>query len=274
MSNLRQRIRTAVLLIPLVVAGIVYLPWAWLTLALVLFVLAGAYEWTALAGWTARRWLQAVFALSLLVSAFVALVHPTAMRAVMVMAVIGWALALAAVIAIEKGRPLPQSLPLWSWWGAGWLLLVPALTSIVVIHRSVAHGPLLVLLLMVMVWAADIGAYFAGRAFGKCQLAAKVSPGKSWEGVAGGALAAGVAALLFALYFNHPLAAFMMLGTLVIAASVLGDLTESLAKRVSGKKDSGGLLPGHGGILDRIDSLTAAAPVFLVGLELMGVVSL
>ena len=119
-----------------------------------------------------------------------------------------------------------------------------------------------------LVWAADSGAYFSGRAFGKRKLAPKVSPGKSWEGVVGGLITALVLAFVF-IYFSgdalvgeRNITGFVILSVATVAISVLGDLTESMFKRESGVKDSSQLIPGHGGVLDRIDSLTAAVPFF------------
>ena len=119
-----------------------------------------------------------------------------------------------------------------------------------------------------LVWAADSGAYFSGRAFGKRKLAPKVSPGKSWEGVVGGLITALVIAFVFihfsgdALVGERNISGFVILSVATVAISVLGDLTESMFKRESGVKDSSQLIPGHGGVLDRIDSLTAAVPFF------------
>ena len=119
-----------------------------------------------------------------------------------------------------------------------------------------------------LVWAADSGAYFSGRAFGKRKLAPKVSPGKSWEGVVGGLITALVLAFVFihfsgdALVGERSISRFVILSVATVAISVLGDLTESMFKRESGVKDSSQLIPGHGGVLDRIDSLTAAVPFF------------
>ncbi|EJS86028.1 hypothetical protein AAUPMB_19730, partial [Pasteurella multocida subsp. multocida str. Anand1_buffalo] len=120
----------------------------------------------------------------------------------------------------------------------------------------------------ILVWSADSGAYFAGRQFGKNKLAPKVSPGKSWEGVIGGLVTAGILASIFIHFTQESLLsgisipAFIALSVATVAVSILGDLTESMFKRQSGIKDSSQLIPGHGGILDRIDSLTAAVPFF------------
>ena len=130
------------------------------------------------------------------------------------------------------------------------------------------HGLFLLLYVFVLVWAADSGAYFSGRAFGKRKLAPKVSPGKSWEGVVGGLITALVLAFVFihfsgdALVGDRNITGFVILSVATVAISVLGDLTESMFKRESGVKDSSQLIPGHGGVLDRIDSLTAAVPFF------------
>jgi phosphatidate cytidylyltransferase len=125
---------------------------------------------------------------------------------------------------------------------------------------------------MMLIWAADSGAYFVGKAFGKNKLAPKVSPGKSVEGVLGGIGFALIIMLGFLQQQNISIdlyPAYLLLAVVVSSVSVLGDLYESLFKRTSGIKDSGNILPGHGGILDRIDSLTAAAPFFLLGLGLI-----
>ncbi len=133
-------------------------------------------------------------------------------------------------------------------------------------HYDTDHfaGAWWLLFVMLLVWGADSGAYMFGRLFGKHKLAPKVSPGKTWEGFFGGLLSSAIIAWLFALLAPLSVAPGTLIICAVIAtlASVLGDLTESMFKREAGIKDSGNLIPGHGGILDRIDSLTAAVPVF------------
>ncbi|WP_338036112.1 phosphatidate cytidylyltransferase [Halomonas binhaiensis] len=126
-------------------------------------------------------------------------------------------------------------------------------------------GGVWLLFVLLLVWCADTGAYFFGRAFGKRKLAPKVSPGKSWEGVLGGMGVTAFLAVIFSLWQSLDLGATIVLVVVTLGVtltSVLGDLLESMLKRHRGLKDSSQLLPGHGGILDRIDSLTAAVPVF------------
>ncbi|HUW38618.1 MAG TPA: phosphatidate cytidylyltransferase [Rhodocyclaceae bacterium] len=145
----------------------------------------------------------------------------------------------------------------------GWLLLVPSWAAMVTLQR---RSPLLLLAAMSLVWVADIAAYFAGRAWGRRKLAPTISPGKTWEGAAGALVAVIIYGLLLGIAtgrLNKPrqfavAAAALALAT---AVSIVGDLFESLAKRQAGVKDSSALLPGHGGVLDRIDSLTSTLPL-------------
>jgi phosphatidate cytidylyltransferase len=154
----------------------------------------------------------------------------------------------------------------------GFLVLVPAGLGLDHLVMLQPHGRLLLLYLLVLIAAADVGAYFGGRAYGRRKLAPHVSPGKTWEGLAAGMLAASAVGVVGALLFDVPFWTWLFLCELVALVSVIGDLTESMFKRHVGLKDSGNLLPGHGGVLDRIDSLTAAAPTFLFGLLALGLV--
>lgn len=137
-------------------------------------------------------------------------------------------------------------------YATGWVLIVPTWAAMSGLH---ARGPWLLLTFMALVWVADIAAYFTGRAFGRHKLAPAISPGKTWEGVAG----AVAAVLIYG--FATGLAVGIGILILLTGVSIVGDLFESMVKREAGVKDSGSLLPGHGGILDRIDSLTAALPL-------------
>ena len=186
------------------------------------------------------------------------------------LACLWWAIALLWV----RGFPASAGL-----WGnrlmlslIGLLVLLPPWLSVVYL-RSYDMGRLLLLAMVVVVAFADIGAYFTGKAWGKRKLAVAVSPGKSWEGFWGGQVACVALALLLGLSVGVPrlsLGGLVAIVACTALASVLGDLVESMVKRHRGVKDSGILLPGHGGFLDRIDGITAAAPVYALGLILAG----
>jgi len=157
----------------------------------------------------------------------------------------------------------------------GIVLLWICVNNLVFILKHFEQGGLILLYLLTLVWIADIGAYFSGRRFGKNKLAPGISPGKTWEGVAGGVVF-NLVWMLFVYYLSDGwgmnLVWFIGIGLATSAISVVGDLFESILKREAGVKDSGKLLPGHGGVLDRIDSVIAAAPVFVSGLFLAGIV--
>lgn len=158
--------------------------------------------------------------------------------------------------------------PLWLWqrWNpaspavvaaAGWVVLIPTTLALVDLHKG---GAAFMLALMATVWIADTAAYFAGRRFGKHKLAPQISPGKTWEGVVGALLAVAIYALGLMLIFGYR-SGFALGLLLLVPLSVVGDLFESWIKRRAGAKDSGNILPGHGGILDRIDGLTPTLPL-------------
>src|SRR5258707_12739507 len=165
----------------------------------------------------------------------------------------------------------PQRVSPWSAALAGLLALVPAWLALVRLRFDLPRGAEWMIFALLLVFAADIGAFFAGRRFGRLRLAPAVSPGKTWEGVLGGAGASALVAIAGSGWFGVPLYTFLPLCLAAVAFSVVGDLTESLLKRFAGVKDSGTLFPGHGGVMDRIDSVTGAAPVLLFGLTVLGV---
>jgi len=151
----------------------------------------------------------------------------------------------------------------------GYLILIPAWVVPVYLQGVGTYPQLLLLFLFLIVWGADSAAYFAGRKFGRNKLAPSISPGKTLEGLYGGLLAVVVLAVLFGLnnwgFSRNQLLFMTVLAVICTLFSVVGDLTESRVKRIAGTKDSGNLFPGHGGVLDRIDAFTAAAPVFTLG---------
>lgn len=272
---LLKRVITALLLLPPVLGTL----WFGSTLLVgVVFgaaVLIAAHEWAVLAG--VRRGTGATLAYVAAAAALVALVVWQRGGALpwglMIGAVLWWLLVLVWIVRFPAGFDDTHP-PRWLKAGAG-LLVVPATIGAVVVLHASDDGALRLLFAFVLVWAADIGAYFTGQGFGKHKLAPQVSPGKTWEGLFGGlawALAvAGVAGhWLFGLQGAAAWGAFLVLSAAVVLLSIVGDLGESLLKRQAGVKDSGTLLPGHGGMLDRIDSLLAALPALALGLWGLG----
>ena len=256
----------AAALIALLLVVLFGLPALATVLLLTVVVLMGAWEWSAFLKWTDPRARGAFVAVVgiLLPVAWVVTRTPAGLEALLVAALLWWLVALAwIVIAPRRVRP-------WSAALAGLLSLVPAWLALTHL-RGVAHGAQWVLFALVLVWMADIGAYFCGRRFGRLRLAPAVSPGKTWAGAFGGLAASGVVAVIGGAWFRLPLGPFLVLCLVAVAFSIVGDLTESLLKRFAGMKDSGTLFPGHGGVMDRIDSVTGAAPVLLLGLTFLGV---
>ncbi len=260
MSNLGRRVVTALVLAPLFLAALFLLPPLPFAMFLGLILLLAAWEWAGLCALPMAARICALLFCSLL--AVVALLFDLLWP----LAVLGagfWVVAAAAVILFPRGR---------MFWSrrevrltAGLLVLMPAWAGLSMLQAG-PLGPWLVLWTMLMVWATDIGGYFAGRRFGRRKLAPDVSPGKTVEGLLGGVLAALLVslAMVFAGSLGAALGLAVIVTLLVVAAAVFGDLFESLAKRVAGAKDSGSLLPGHGGVLDRIDAALAAAPISAV----------
>jgi phosphatidate cytidylyltransferase len=264
---LRARIITAVVLIALLLAVILLLPPAATVAALTLVVLAGAWEWSAFLrpSGPAPRVAYLILIAALLPLAWRASAGPVG-RILLPAAAVAWWMVALAWLVFAPGRTARWSAAL-----AGVLALVPAWLALARLRLNVPRGAEWLLFVLMLVWAADIGAYFAGRSFGRRRLAPQVSPGKTWEGVLGGAVfSAGVAAWGGG-WFGVPRIAFVPLCLVAVGFSVVGDLTESLLKRFAGLKDSGTLFPGHGGVMDRIDSVTGAAPVIFFGLLALGV---
>lgn len=271
---LRQRVLTALLLLPLVMVAIFALPPQWFLVLLAAILLIGSREYAPLAGYTQAASGYVLLGVQAIIFALLFSVRATWDSAIALyagLACVAWLLmfirlplyrqdtqvnsgyrllaTLTAIVSITAG-----------WFALGWIRMRP-------------DGSWLILLLLLIVWAADTGAYFAGKAFGKRKLAPHISPGKTQAGFAGGLIAAPLVALLAVSLM--PLAPFeparlILLSVVTALASVGGDLMISLHKRTSGYKDSGSLLPGHGGVLDRLDSLLAAAPFFVLGLLVVG----
>ena len=276
---LKQRVITAVIMAGLFLAAITYVPVPGLALLFGILVALGAWEWARMAGWQqpVARALYVVFIISAMAAVYVYCQlgdQPSRLQVqpLLGLACLWWSFALLWV----KGYP--NSAVFWRTVGMrsamGVLILVPGWMAAVYL-LSFPPGGLLMLILVIVVASADIGAYFSGKRFGKHKLALVVSPSKTWEGFWGGVLACTLLAVLLWYLLPERAAHIGILSVVAVIlttslASVIGDLTVSMVKRESGIKDSGSLLPGHGGVLDRLDSLCAAAPVFALGLLLAG----
>lgn len=277
---LRTRIITALVLISAFLLALFWLPpIGWLAFSSLVATLA-AWEWGALIG--LGKWARIVLGAAIaLVSVAISVVSP------------------GSVGLVPYSSDTAMVLGQWFYYPSAlfWLLLVPwwlksrwviegpmigiAVGAVVILPTWLAlvqirqAGELLLIAIMAVVWLADIAAYFSGRRFGRHKLAPAISPGKTWEGAVGGTLAVVaygfllVSALPSSLAENHALL-FVLLVALA-AISIIGDLFESLLKRQAGLKDSSGILPGHGGVLDRIDSLTSTLPIAAIALHYFSV---
>ena len=266
-ESLRKRVMTAVPAAIVLLVVLLALPPVVAVIVLTAAVLLGAWEWSAFVRLpvVALRVAYVGLIAVLLFAAWSFAVTGTGRNLIFGAAFLWWCVALLWV-ALAPRRVAP-----WSAGLAGALALVPAWLALVRLRVLLPEGGQWVLFAFLLVWAADVGAYFAGRGFGRLHLAPQVSPGKTWEGAIGGIVLGLAMAGLGALWFHLPPLTFISLCLAATAFSIVGDLTESLLKRYAGVKDSGTLFPGHGGVMDRIDSLTAAAPVLFLGLMFLGV---
>jgi phosphatidate cytidylyltransferase len=278
---LKQRVITALVLAVIFLAALFGLPAGYFSFFIGAVLLIGAWEWANLSGFPAvwQRLGYAFLLLLLLIAASLYMgfdgeasprLDDLAIRDLLIIGCGWWALALLLV------QGYPSSSVLWGHkalrLAMGVMVLIPTWVALVYVRQQ-SNGAWLVLLLMLVVAVADSGGYFAGRRFGKYKLAPAVSPGKTWEGFAGGFLANCLLALILSQVLNQNLLLMLVLIVPTSLISVLGDLLESMVKRHAGAKDSGSILPGHGGILDRVDGITAGAPVFALALLASGAFS-
>ena len=265
---LKQRIITALILLPLILGAIFYLDTPWFALAIAVPVALGAWEWANIMGIESTPARLPFVALVLASMGLVYIIH---LDLVLYLSCLWWAAAVWLVKAYPDKTATWESPPVQGL--IGWLVLVPAWWSLVLVQHQ-QDGQWWLLYVMLLVWGADTGAYFAGRKFGRTKLAPEVSPGKTVEGLVGGVATTMVIALIVAFSAGSAirvgLLPFLLVSLVAVIGSVFGDLAESMFKRHRGIKDSSQLLPGHGGILDRIDSITAAVPLFASGMVLLG----
>ncbi|WP_373820005.1 phosphatidate cytidylyltransferase [Glaesserella sp.] len=283
---LKERVLSAIILIALALVALFWLSPLPFTIVLAAIIVLAMWEWAQFAGFK-RPIARAIVAFAATCLLFFPIVAGTSYiqaarfltnetTPFLFVGCIWWIVAFYLVITY------PNSANIWTKSVSakfifGFCTLVPFLLGTLALrfyqyNIDQHQGTYLLLYVFLLVWGADSGAYFVGRAFGKHKLAPKVSPGKSWEGAIGGVLTSGIIAFIFLQIapinvFGKELATvpFIILSIITVAISILGDLSESMFKRQAGIKDSSNLIPGHGGILDRIDSLTAAVPVFATG---------
>ena len=266
-GGVKTRVITAVVLAAMLLMVVLLLPPVATVVVLTAAVLAGAWECSAFLRTlsTPMRVIYVAAIAVLLLVVWRITADPAVRNAILLLATAWW-IGAFAWIAVA-----PRRVNLWSAALTGVLALVPAWIALMRMRLDLPRGAEWMLFLLVLVWAADIGAFFSGKRFGRLRLAPAVSPGKTWEGVLGGVAASAVVAVVGSAWFDVPLGVFLPLCMAAVVFSIVGDLTESLLKRFAGIKDSGTLFPGHGGVMDRIDSVTGAAPVFFFGLTLLGV---
>ncbi|EPL9571663.1 phosphatidate cytidylyltransferase [Providencia rettgeri] len=278
---LKYRLLTAIVLIPIVIAALFLLSPANFGLVVIAVSALGAWEWAQFAGWHSqakRIGLAIVFAAILLAMQFSIPDITSLSSSPMILyglwaGLVWWVVAIVLVVTYPASASWGKSVIIRLLFGV--LTIIPFYCGMMALRTvgyqsDTAIGAWWLLYVMLLVWGADSGAYAFGRTIGRNKMAPKVSPGKTWEGLVGGLITAGIISWVFSAYAPIPVMPDYLLVTsiIVVVVSVFGDLTESMFKRQSGIKDSSHLIPGHGGILDRIDSLTAAIPVF-AGLNLL-----
>ncbi len=268
-----QRIRTGLAMAVPAILLILFSPPLILEGLIGLLILGAAWEWSVLAGLRTRPMRTSFVlatALAMGLAAIAAGPGRSGLEPLLVVSGAGWVLAAIAVVIYPRGTA-----PWASVVGRallGWFVLVPPWIAVLYL-RAVPHGEVLLLFCIALIAFVDIGAFFAGRGIGGPKLMPEVSPAKTWSGFCGGMLASLGLAFVAALAADIPpdrMESWLFICLLTAVAAVVGDLLESMLKRHAGIKDSGSLLPGHGGLFDRLDSLTAGLPVFALGMLYSG----
>jgi phosphatidate cytidylyltransferase len=258
---LKQRIITAVFAVAALLLVLFVLPSAAAQIVVALVILAGAWEWSGFLGARSTSVRVAYVAFIAVLMGLVTWQTPQINGLLFRVAVAWWAAALVWTFFF------PTPIPTVVRWVAGALVLLPLYSALIVLYVA---SPSILLGGLLIVWAADTGAFVAGKLFGRVKLAPQISPGKSWEGVIGGLLTVALVALVGAYLFDARAAVLVPFCLAVACVSIIGDLTVSMFKRTAALKDSGSLFPGHGGVLDRIDSVAAAAPLIALGIGWVG----
>ncbi len=260
---LKQRVVTAIISLAVLAIVMFVLPPAVARTVIILLMLGAAWEWSGFIfkEQKLRRGLYVLFIAILLALLYMNLHEPVVVDSVLKISLGWWLAALGWMFLFPT--PIARSVG----WICGALVVVPAWLALDLLYL---RRPELLLFALLIVWVADIGAYFVGKGFGRVKLAPRISPGKTWEGVLGGLCAVMLLAAVGAPVLEIDIAVLLPFCLAVAMISVVGDLTVSMFKRHAGVKDSGTLFPGHGGVLDRIDSVTAAAPLFALAMSWIG----
>ncbi len=260
---LKQRVVTAIVALSVLAVVMFVVPVIIARIAIALLMLGAAWEWSGFifSKENKGRYVYLLFIAILMAVIFVELPNAGLVDMILKISLGWWFTALAWMFFF----PTPIAKPVA--WICGALVIVPAWLALDILYLQ---RPELLLFALLIVWVADMGAYFVGKGFGRVKLAPQISPGKTWEGVFGGVSAVMVLAVMGSQAFEIEIAVIVPFCLAVAMISIVGDLTVSMFKRHSGVKDSGNLFPGHGGVLDRIDSVTAAAPLFALGLSWAG----
>jgi len=271
----KTRVIAALIMAPAAICAILLLPTQWLAALAAIVFLTGLWEWLKLSGIDDSLPRTVLLVLNLLLMVLLVWASAGSLVLFQIATLAGAAWWLLALVWLRFfGFGADHSGPSRAFkLAAGTLAILPAWAALVLIHAGKDNGHLWLLTALVIVWAADSGAYFAGRRFGRHKLAPRISPNKTVEGLVGGLVAGLVVAAVFGWIAGArapQLPALLLVTSVTVLASVLGDLFESLLKRQAGAKDSGNVIPGHGGVLDRIDGVLAALPVFVLGKEILG----
>jgi len=260
---LKQRILTAIVALVVLAVVLFVVPSIVARIVIAALLLAGAWEWGGFIfkDKAVGRLSYMAFVGGLMSVLFLVQPEPHLIDIVLKTSLAWWFAALIWMFFFPT--PVAKTIT----WLCGAMVLVPAWVALDILY---VQAPRILLFTLLIVWAADIGAYFAGKRFGRVKLAPKISPGKSWEGVLGGLAAVMLLSVAGSQILDVEMAVLIPFCLAVTLLSVVGDLTVSMFKRSAGVKDSGSLFPGHGGVLDRIDSVTAAAPLFALALGWIG----
>ncbi len=268
---LKQRVLTAIVLTALILWGIFSASAGAYEILMAILILIGSWEWANLSG-IPHRWQWALYTLFILLCMLMSYMHLSLVT--ICIGALWWFVAVGLLIAYSWGKRKLLSQPSMRA-VMGILVLIPFWQSLILL-RHMREDVAFIILFLILVAAMDTGGYFFGNWLGKHKLAAAISPGKTIEGLLGAVIMNGVVSLVFVMLkdlHGQQCWGLFIVNLLAGLMAAVGDLLESAVKRVRGVKDSGMLLPGHGGVMDRIDGYTAAAPIFVLGLVILGLLN-